>query len=170
MGWFLCDRHFHTQHQYIKDFVKNPELRFIDRFDILMPLLLAISLYVAGEALAIYAPGLETNGWQLFIWGFVISTVVLYHCTFTINSIAHRFGQRTYPTKDNSRNNFWLALLTFGEGWHNNHHYYPGSAKQGFLWWQIDITYYLLKTMSWFGLIWDLRPVPNHVSQAGTKS
>ena len=170
MGWFLCDQHFHTQHRYIKDFDKIPELHFIDRFDILMPLLLAICLYITGDALALYAPELGTNGWQLFIWGFVISTVVLYHCTFTINSIAHRFGKRSYPTKDNSRNNFWLALLTFGEGWHNNHHYYPGSAKQGFLWWQIDITYYLLKTMSWFGLIWDLRPVPSHVYQAGAKS
>jgi len=170
MGWFLCDRYFPTRHGYIKDFAKFPELRFIDRFDVLMPLLLAIMLFVAGELLNAYLPELGTNGWQLVVWGFVISTVVLYHCTFTINSIAHRFGKRAYPTKDNSRNNFWLAILTFGEGWHNNHHYYPGSARQGFLWWQIDISYYLLITMSWLGLIWDVRAVPAHVYQEGINS
>lgn len=165
MGWFLCDRYFSTRHEYIKDFARYPELRFIDRFDVLMPLLLAILLFVVGELLHAYSPELGTNGWQFVVWGFVISTVVLYHCTFTINSIAHRFGKRAYPTKDNSRNNFWLAILTFGEGWHNNHHYYPGSARQGFRWWQIDISYYLLVTLSWFGLIWDIRPVPAHVYQ-----
>lgn len=167
MGWFLCNQHFHTKQQYIKDFSKVPELRFIDRFDILMPAVLAISLFVSGEVLAHYFPELGTNGWQMFIWGFVISTIVLYHGTFTINSFAHRFGKRAFKTNDDSRNNFWLALITFGEGWHNNHHYYPGSAKQGFRWWQIDMTYYVLKVMSWLGLIWDLRPVPKHVYQAG---
>lgn len=167
MGWFLCNQHFHTQHKYIKDFNKVPELRFIDRFDILMPIVLAVAMFVTGELLASYFPQLGTDGWQMLVWGFVISTIALYHGTFTINSIAHRFGKRAFDTKDDSRNNFWLALITFGEGWHNNHHFYPGSARQGFHWWQIDVTYYILKLMSWLGLIWDLRPVPKHVYEAG---
>ena len=167
MGWFLSNQHFHTKHHYIKDFSKVPELHFIDRFDVLMPVVLALILFISGELLANQFPELGTNGWQMFIWGFVVSTVVLYHGTFTINSFAHRFGKRSFNTKDDSRNNFWLALITFGEGWHNNHHYYPGSARQGFRWWQIDLTYYVLKVMAWLGLIWDLRPVPKHVYTAG---
>jgi stearoyl-CoA desaturase (delta-9 desaturase) len=99
----------------------------------------------------------------MLIVGFFISTVLVSHCTYTINSLAHRWGSRRYETGDFSRNNFFLALITFGEGWHNNHHYYPASAQQGFYWWEIDISYYILKAMSWCGLIWDLRPVPAHV-------
>ena len=94
------------------------------------------------------------------MWGFCISTVVLYHATFTINSLAHRFGSRRYVTRDNSRNNFWLALLTLGEGWHNNHHHFPGAARQGFYWWEVDLTYYGLRLLAALGVIWDLRPVP----------
>lgn len=110
-----------------------------------------------------FAPQLGTNGLQLLVWGFFISTIVLYHGTFTINSLAHLIGKKVFPGKDDSRNNFWLALITLGEGWHNNHHYYPGSARQGFLWWEIDITYYGLKLLEKLGLIWDLRPVPERV-------
>jgi stearoyl-CoA desaturase (delta-9 desaturase) len=92
--------------------------------------------------------------------GFFISTVVLYHATFTINSLAHRWGKRRYETQGDSRNNFWLALLTLGEGWHNNHHHYPVSTRQGFYWWEVDLTYYFLRTLKLFGLVWDLKPVP----------
>ena len=165
MGWFLSKQNFATRHNRIKDFARYPELRFLDRFDILMPLLLAISLYGLGEGLNAYWPELGTNGLQMLLWGFVISTVVLYHVTFTINSLAHRFGHRRFETRDDSRNNFVLALLTFGEGWHNNHHYYAGSARQGFAWWEVDITYYVLRMMQALGLIHGLRPVPAHVFQ-----
>jgi stearoyl-CoA desaturase (delta-9 desaturase) len=116
-----------------------------------------------------WAPELGASGWQVLVWGFVVSTVVLYHTTFAVNSVAHRFGSRSFDTKDDSRNNFLLALLTFGEGWHNNHHYYPASARQGFRWWQVDITYYLLVVLSWAGLIWDLKRVPRHVYEDGRK-
>ena len=104
----------------------------------------------------------------MLVWGFVISTVVLWHGTFTINSLSHRFGSRRYATADNSRNNFLLALLTLGEGWHNNHHQYSSSARQGFRWWEVDITYYVLRVLQLFGFIWDIRQVPawvlNHPS------
>jgi stearoyl-CoA desaturase (delta-9 desaturase) len=99
----------------------------------------------------------------MLVWGFVISTIVVYHVTYTINSVAHQVGSQRYDTGDDSRNNFFLAILTLGEGWHNNHHYYPASARQGFRWWEVDLTFYGLRVLSWVGLIWDLRPVPAHV-------
>ena len=116
--------------------------------------------------LELVAPGLGTNGPQMLVWGFFVSTVALYHATFTINSLAHRIGRKRYETNDDSRNSFLLALLTFGEGWHNNHHFYPGSARQGFRWWQVDMSFYLLRTMSIFGLVWNLRKVPKRVLEA----
>ena len=99
----------------------------------------------------------------MLVWGFSISTIVLFHATCTINSLSHLFGRRRFATQDHSRNNFWLALITMGEGWHNNHHYYPGAAQQGFYWWEFDPTYYLLRALSWLGLVRDLRPVPERV-------
>ena len=159
-GWFLSREHFAVQETRVRDLLRYPELRFLDRFDIVIPALLAVFLLLAGIALQTYAPQLNTSGGQMLVWGFFVSTVALYHGTFTINSLAHRWGKRRYATKDNSRNNFWLALLTLGEGWHNNHHHYPVSVKQGFYWWEIDPTYYLLRTLSALGLVWDLKPVP----------
>jgi stearoyl-CoA desaturase (delta-9 desaturase) len=97
---------------------------------------------------------------QLFVWGFVLSTTVLFHATASINSLAHIFGKKRYDTGDESRNNFLLALITLGEGWHNNHHKHMGCTRQGFYWWEIDITYYGLKFLSWLGIIWDLKRVP----------
>jgi stearoyl-CoA desaturase (delta-9 desaturase) len=96
----------------------------------------------------------------MLIWGFFISTVVLYHGTFTVNSLAHIFGKRRYATADNSRNNWFVALITLGEGWHNNHHYYQSSERQGFFWWEIDISHYTLRVLSWFGVVWGLREPP----------
>ncbi len=160
MGWFLTRRAFGTDTAAIGDLAKYPELRLIDRFDVLIPVALATGLFLLGGWLETAAPGLGTSGPQLLIWGFFISTVVLFHATVTINSLAHQIGSRRFETRDNSRNNWWLALLTFGEGWHNNHHHFPGSARQGFRWWEIDLTYYGLKLMTWLGLVWDLKPVP----------
>lgn len=157
MQWFLKQENFNTQTDRVKDLNKFPELRFIDRFDILFPLMLIVFLYLLGSILNIFYPGLNTNGWQLVTWGYFISTVLLAHVTFCINSLAHVYGSRVYETGDNSRNNFILAILTLGEGWHNNHHCSPGSVKQGFKWWQIDLSYYVLKAMEKLGLVWDLK-------------
>ena len=147
VGWFMNRSNFRTRSELIQDLTRYPELRWLDRFDIVPPIALAVLLYVCGGA-------------QLLIWGFFISTVLLHHVTFTVNSLAHRFGRRRYATSDDSRNNWWIALLTFGEGWHNNHHHFPGSVRQGFYWWEIDLTYYLLRAMAACGLIWDLKTVP----------
>ena len=165
-GWFMARANFATRMAAVPDLAKYPELRFLDRFDALVPVLLALGLYGVGELLAYSAPALGTSGLQLVVWGFAISTVVLYHATFTVNSLAHTLGWRRYATRDQSRNNLWLALLTFGEGWHNNHHHFPGSARQGFYWWEIDLTYYILKLLAALGLIWDLRPVPAGMREA----
>ena len=166
IGWFLTHANFRTRHELVSDLMRYPELRFLDRFDALVPLFLAVLLYALGEALAHWLPALGTNGLQLLVWGFVISTVVLYHATFTVNSLAHTLGRRRYATNDDSRNNFWLALLTLGEGWHNNHHHFPGSARQGFYWWEIDPTYYALRALAALGLIWNLKPVPRYIREA----
>jgi stearoyl-CoA desaturase (delta-9 desaturase) len=163
MGWITTRENAQTNWKMVRDLAQYPELRWIDKHHGIVPLLLAAGLFGLGALLERVAPGLHTNGWQMFIWGFCVSTTVLYHAVYTINSLAHKIGGRRYQTRDDSRNNFFLALLTFGEGWHNNHHFYPGSTRQGFYWWEVDITYYLLVALSWTGLVWDLRSPPTHV-------
>jgi len=161
--WFLSNRNFQTQKQYVKDLLRFPELVWLDRLDILPPIMLAISTYLFGITANSFFPELGTNGWQCFVWGFVVSTVFLYHGVYTINSLSHLFGSRRFETTDHSRNNFILAIITLGEGWHNNHHHYQASARQGFKWYEIDITYYMLKIGSWVGLFKSLRPVPPNI-------
>jgi stearoyl-CoA desaturase (delta-9 desaturase) len=147
----------------VRDLARYRELAFLDRFDAVVPALLAAALYGAGAALEQFAPSLGTNGLQLLIWGFAVSTVAVWHATFAINSLAHTLGARRFATRDDSRNNFALALLTFGEGWHNNHHRFPAAARQGLRWWEIDLTYYALCGLELTGLIWELRSVPPSV-------
>jgi stearoyl-CoA desaturase (delta-9 desaturase) len=170
IGWLTSERHFPTRAQYVKDWACFPELVWLNRFDTLMPVLLATGLYAFGAVLKAYAPQLGTSGPQMLIWGFFISSTVLFHATVTINSLDHMIGSRRYDTPDTSRNNWVLALITLGEGWHNNHHHYAISARQGFFWWEIDVTFYLLQLMSWLGIVRDLRPVPEHVRTSGPAS
>jgi len=162
-GWFLTRRNFRTDLSRVPDLAKYPELRVLDRYDTLVPFVLAAALYALGVLLEHVAPQMHTSGAQLLIWGFFVSTVLLFHATVTINSLAHLYGRRRFDTPDDSRNNLWLALLTFGEGWHNNHHFYPASTRQGFRWWEIDLTWYMLRAMSAVGLVRDLRAVPGWV-------
>ena len=144
MGWVFCPRYALTHYERVKDLARFPELLFVEKNWLLPPALLALTTFVVGGA-------------QALVWGFIISTVLLYHATFSINSMAHLYGTRRYDTGDDSRNNFWLALLTLGEGWHNNHHKYPTSERQGIYWWELDMTHYGLTVLSWMGLVWDLR-------------
>jgi stearoyl-CoA desaturase (delta-9 desaturase) len=168
MGWFLSRGHFAPDLGRVRDLLRYPELRWIDRFDILVPFLLALGLLGLGNWLEQGWPALGTSGAQMLVWGFFVSTIACYHGTYTINSLCHVWGRRRYATGDDSRNNFLLALITLGEGWHNNHHRYPMSVRQGFYWWEVDITYYLLRGLAAVGLIWDLKPVPREVRDAHT--
>ncbi len=167
VGWFLVRENFATRLRLVPDLARYPELRWLDRFDAAVPLLLFAALFATGAWLESAWPGLGTNGWQLVVWGFCLSTVALFHATFTINSLAHRFGSRRYETPDGSRNNAWLALLTLGEGWHNNHHRYPNAARQGFYWWELDLSWCLIRLLAALGIIWNLRAVPASVLAAG---
>lgn len=150
VGWILSDTYDKTELHLIRDFARYPELRWLDRNHWVPPVTLAVSLFLIG-------------GWGALVWGFFLSTVLLWHGSFTVNSLAHLFGRRRYPTTDTSRNNWWLAIITLGEGWHNNHHFYMASVRQGFFWWEVDVTYYVLRLLSWVRIVWDLRVPPPHV-------
>lgn len=157
--WFMSNKNFHTRYQFVKDLTKKKHLNYIDRFDGVIPLcylgLLALFGYICQHATSIHL-----TPFSAMYWGFSVSTVLLLHATFSINSIGHIFGKRPYKTGDKSCNNWLLALLTLGEGWHNNHHYWPASARQGFHWRQIDVSYYGLLLMKALRLIKDVRNVP----------
>jgi len=163
-GWFLTRAAFRTDWARVPDFAKYPELRWLDRYDTVVPVVLALILYGFGAWLGTAAPESGTSGAQMLVWGFFVSTVVLFHATVTINSLAHRVGSRRFETADDSRNNAWLALITFGEGWHNNHHFFPGTVRQGFRWWEVDLTWYLLRLLALVGLVRDLKPIPAWVA------
>ena len=162
MGWFLAKKNFLTDRKVVRDLIKFKELVLIDRFDWFPPVLLLLSLFVIGEYLSLTS---GISGLNMVIWGFCVSTILVYHCTFAVNSIAHLWGTQRYNTKEESKNNFFVALLTFGEGWHNNHHHYPGSIRQGFYWWEVDLTYYALRLLSFFGIVYNLRTVSKAIRQ-----
>lgn len=170
VGWFLSKKHYFYNPDRVRDLAKFPELVFLERYDSLVPAFLFISLFVAGLILYFVAPELGTGPGQLLVWGFCISTIALFHTTVSINSLSHVFGKQRFATPDQSRNNVWLALLTLGEGWHNNHHHYPATARQGFYWWEIDITYYILKLFEKLGIIWNVKNVPKSVLQKDLKN
>src|SRR5277367_1478772 len=150
LGWIFVPRNTDTDYAAVRDLCVYPELMWLDRHPYMPP----ISLGVATWLIA---------GWPGLVIGFCWSTVVLWHATFSINSLAHLVGRRRYVTGDQSRNNWLLALLTMGEGWHNNHHAYQASVRQGFRWWEYDPTYYILRLLSWFGIVWDLHLPPKSV-------
>ncbi len=157
VGWVLSGKYMDTNYDKIKDFAKYPELRWLNRHHELVPLGMGALLWI------VFGPA-------VFVWVGLVSTVALWHGTFTINSLAHLIGERRYPTNDTSKNSFALALITLGEGWHNNHHYYPGATRQGHYWWEIDLTFYSLKVLSWLGIVWDLNGVPERVLAKGRQS
>ncbi|MFZ9736809.1 MAG: acyl-CoA desaturase [Prochlorotrichaceae cyanobacterium] len=153
IGWLYELENDYTDYEKVADLAKYPELVFLNKNWLIPPIVLGVLVWL-------------WLGWSGLFVGFCLSTVILWHGTFTINSLSHLFGYQDYYTGDYSRNNWWLAIITLGEGWHNNHHFYQSSTRQGFKWWQYDITYYILKVMSWVGLVWDLREPPREVVEA----
>ena len=151
MGWILATSTRRREHEAIRDFAKFPELVWLDRNQFLAPMLYGLGLWLAFS-------------WTGLFWGFFLSTVLLWHGTFAINSVTHVFGKRVFETRDTSRNSFLMALVTMGEGWHNNHHHFQASAAQGFLWWQVDPSLYLIRLGRLLGIAKDLRPVPEKIA------
>lgn len=160
LGWVISPKYLDTNTDAVRDLAKYPELCWLNENHHIAPIALGVFTFFLGVALNYFYPQLGTNGFQMLIWGFFVSTVLTYHATFCINSFTHMIGRRRFKTTDDSRNSLPLALITMGEGWHNNHHRYPGSEKQGFYWWEIDLSHYVLTVLSWFGLVWDLRVPP----------
>jgi stearoyl-CoA desaturase (delta-9 desaturase) len=152
-GWIVTTDFEATDPARVKDLAKYPELRWLDRWWWTVVVAVAVATFAIGGA------------WAL-VWGFFVSVVLTWHGTFTINSLAHVWGRRRYATTDTSRNNFALALITLGEGWHNNHHHYQVAARQGFRWWEVDLTFYALRALAAIGVVWDLHGVPDHVRDA----
>ena len=150
VGWILSPEHDATDLSLVPDLARYPELLWLNRYHWVPALALALFCYAVDGARGV-------------VWGMGVGTVVLWHCTFFINSLAHVWGSRRYETTDTSRNNLVLALITMGEGWHNNHHHYMNSANQGFFWWEVDASYYALRALAWVRVVRDLRLPPAHV-------
>jgi stearoyl-CoA desaturase (delta-9 desaturase) len=163
LGWILCKRYAATKEENVKDLTKYPELVWINKYHGVAPFLLAAGIFFFGSFLQRVAPGLHTNGLQMMAWGFFTSTTLLYHGTFCINSLAHILGKKRFETGDQSKNSFILSMITMGEGWHNNHHRYPYSERQGIYWWEIDLSHYVLVLLSWVGLVWDIKLHPEEI-------
>jgi stearoyl-CoA desaturase (delta-9 desaturase) len=155
VGWIFNPSSWKPDYGTVRDLTKYPEIVFLDRFTYFPAFTLGLGMWLWG-------------GWPMLVVGFFWSTIALYHGTFFINSLAHVHGSQRYLTGDDSRNSLFLALITFGEGWHNNHHHYQSSTRQGFKWWEIDITYYILKALSWIGVVWDLRAPPKAILAGDT--
>jgi stearoyl-CoA desaturase (Delta-9 desaturase) len=155
-GWVFDNRWEGTPVEAMREFTQYPELVWLNKYHFVPPLVLALACYGIG-------------GFAGLVWGFAVSTTLLWHATYAVNSFSHVFGRRRYETEDTSRNNWLIALLTFGEGWHNNHHYYMASARQGFFWWEVDFTWYILRALSVFGIVWDLRVPTAAIRDGGSR-
>jgi stearoyl-CoA desaturase (delta-9 desaturase) len=147
LGWFLCNRHEAAPLERVRDLTRFPELVWLERYYWVPPLALGVAVAALG-------------GGSVLVGGYFLGLFLVHHVTFTINSLAHRWGTQPYPTGDDSRNNALLAVFTFGEGWHNNHHWSPSSARQGFRWWQLDLTWAILRVLERLGVVRELRPAP----------
>jgi stearoyl-CoA desaturase (Delta-9 desaturase) len=169
VGWIVGPDFKETDYKTIGDYAKYPELVWLNKHYLVPPVTLAVIVTMAGAWVNGGNPFMLTAGLSTLFIGFFLSTVILYHGTFSINSIMHYFGKQRYESNDESKNSLWLALITLGEGWHNNHHYYETASRQGFFWWEIDITYYILRTFAAVGLIWDLKGVPKHILHSKNK-
>ena len=170
IGWILAPRHSSTDVARIPDLIKHRDLRFLERYYLLPGIVLGALTWALGAWLGSAFPSLGTSGPQMFVWGMLVSTTVLYHGTWSVNSIVHLWGARPYHTTDYSRNNGLVALWTMGEGWHNNHHRYAASERQGFRWYQLDMSHMLLRAFSWVGLVSKLRaPTPAILAEGRRK-
>ncbi len=156
-GWLLSGRYVVTRYDLVRDLAVYPELRWLNRWWLVPPILLGLVVYLAG-------------GWNVFVLGFCLSSALLFHTQAILDSLTHVWGSRRYATADTSRNSWLLSFLFMGEGWHNNHHHYQSSTNQGFFWYEVDSTYTMLRVMGWLGLVWDLRRPPEQVLKSNLET
>lgn len=157
LGWMWSASCFKPTKHKLLDFARFPEIKWLNKNYSLLIVIQGALFFLLGELLSNYFPSLGTSGAQVFVWGFLLATVWTWHVTFSINSVCHLFGKKRYKSADESRNNWLFGILAFGEGWHNNHHKFGWSARNGFYWYEWDPTYYLLKTLEKLGIVWDLK-------------
>lgn len=163
IGWVLSKEADEADLNLVRDLKAYPELCLLEKYHYIPALLIIPATYLLGVFLSSAYPNLGTTPSQILVWGSFVSTVILYHGTFAINSLAHIIGKKRFKTNDESKNSFLLAIITLGEGWHNNHHRYPGSERQGFYWWELDMSHYILRVLEAFGVVWDLRVPPQRI-------
>jgi stearoyl-CoA desaturase (delta-9 desaturase) len=164
MGWLFSPRIVGVRRHLVTDLARCRELLLLEHYSYAVNLAYALLLYLCGEAWSAFDDDPDISGMQFVVWGAVVSTVCIYHAVWSANSFCHRFGSRRYATNDNSRNNLIVSLLTLGDGWHHNHHFCPYSVRHGFRWWEVDINFAILRLLSRFGVVWDLRMPPTRAS------
>ena len=160
MGWLFSPRIIPVRHELVRNLARLPEIRLLQNYSFAVLLAYALVLYGLGAAWQLVDPGAGVSGLQLVVWGPVLGTVCVFHGVLALGSVAHRYGTRPFATPDDSRNNIALGLLLLGEGWHNNHHFYPSSARMGLRWWELDANYALLRLLAKVGIVWDVRVPP----------
>jgi stearoyl-CoA desaturase (delta-9 desaturase) len=160
MGWLFSPRCVPVRHELVRDLARRPELQLLQRYYYICNLGYALMMYAVGETWCYFNPVSAVSGVQLVIWGSMISTVFVYHSIWSANSFCHRYGTRRFATPDQSRNNILVSLVTFGDGWHHNHHFCPYSARHGFRWWEIDLNFAILRLLACVGIVWDLKLPP----------
>jgi stearoyl-CoA desaturase (delta-9 desaturase) len=168
MGWLFSPYCVRVRRRFVGDLARFSELVLLERYSYAVNGAYALLLYLCGEFWRVLDAAAGTSGFQFVVWGTVISTVCVYHAVWSANSFCHRYGSRRYVTRDESRNNFLVSLVTFGDGWHHNHHHCPSSARHGFRWWEIDLNFAILKLLSLLGVVWDLRTPAARRSATGS--
>jgi stearoyl-CoA desaturase (Delta-9 desaturase) len=163
MGWLFSTKCLLIRRHLVADLERLAEMRLLEKYYYVVVIAYGLVMYAAGEIWQRVDPAAGVTGAQLLVWGSIVSTVFAYHAIWSANSIGHRFGSRRFPTRDDSRNNWLVSLITLGDGWHHNHHYCPYSARHGFRWWEIDVNYWILRVLEALGLVWGLKLPPKRV-------
>ena len=162
-GWIFSLDYRKANKRLVSNLMQYRELRLLDKYYPVPPLVVAALMFASGVVLGRLSPSLHTSGLQMLTWGFFVSTVLVHHAIYSVNSFGHMMGSRRFDSEDTSHNNLIIALLTFGDGWHNNHHYYQHSARHGFYKWEVDLSHLILKALSRLGIVWDLQSPPRRV-------
>lgn len=170
IGWYMDKQYLDTNLDVVKDLAKYPELVVLNKYHSMVPILLAVVTYLLGEYSSLFGAGV--NGWHTLVWGFFLSTVFVLHITSHNNSLGHtkNFGVRRYVINDDATNNYWIMLPSMGASLHNNHHHYPSAARAGFEWWEIDLSYYIIKLLQLLRIVWDVKEIPPEVRLSNLKS